>query len=194
MKTANEMWQFCLQNNFDQNWDSQTALKHLKVIEQNLQIDEHILMCFVGKREVMNGKCAFAITNKHICWGQQTLTSQWHKEILFNTISNITFSKGLFSSMISFNAIGDFTHIDIDTLKVTSRQSGVTCSVKNKTAQEIYNKCKITFENAKEKLLHPQTNINLSFADEILKYKKLLDVGAVTQEEFEKKKQQLLNL
>ena len=31
-------------------------------------------------------------------------------------------------------------------------------------------------------------------ADEILKYKKLLDAGAITQEEYEAKKKQLLNL
>lgn len=31
-------------------------------------------------------------------------------------------------------------------------------------------------------------------ADEIKKYKELLDMGAITQEEFESKKQQLLNL
>jgi ribosome-binding protein aMBF1 (putative translation factor) len=35
---------------------------------------------------------------------------------------------------------------------------------------------------------------NFSEADEILKFKKLLDEGIITQEEFEKKKKQLLNL
>lgn len=34
----------------------------------------------------------------------------------------------------------------------------------------------------------------LSSADEILKYKKLLDIGAITQEEYDCKKEQLLNL
>ena len=35
---------------------------------------------------------------------------------------------------------------------------------------------------------------SLSPADEIKKYKELLDMGAITPEEFEKKKKQLLNL
>lgn len=34
----------------------------------------------------------------------------------------------------------------------------------------------------------------VSSADEILKYKQLLDMGAITQEEYETKKQQLLEL
>ena len=39
-----------------------------------------------------------------------------------------------------------------------------------------------------------QENINLSVADEILKFKKLLDMGAITEEEYNKKKAELLNL
>ena len=35
---------------------------------------------------------------------------------------------------------------------------------------------------------------NLSAADEIKKYKELLDLGIITQEEFDQKKKQLLNL
>ncbi|MDY3829234.1 MAG: SHOCT domain-containing protein [Clostridium sp.] len=45
-------------------------------------------------------------------------------------------------------------------------------------------------ENEKEDV---QSN-NDSAADEIMKYKNLLDIGAITQEEFEAKKKQLLNL
>ncbi|MCL2053331.1 MAG: SHOCT domain-containing protein [Oscillospiraceae bacterium] len=37
------------------------------------------------------------------------------------------------------------------------------------------------------------TNISLSQADELRKFKDLLDEGIISQEEFEKKKEQLLN-
>jgi predicted Zn-dependent peptidase len=41
----------------------------------------------------------------------------------------------------------------------------------------------------------PQVQIQQnSSADEILKYKNLLDMGVITQEEFEQKKKQLLGL
>lgn len=36
--------------------------------------------------------------------------------------------------------------------------------------------------------------INITPADEILKYKKLLDIGAITSDEYNAKKKQLLNL
>lgn len=38
------------------------------------------------------------------------------------------------------------------------------------------------------------TNSNFSVTDEIKKYKELLDIGAITQEEYEKKKNELLNI
>ncbi|EGT4786849.1 SHOCT domain-containing protein [Clostridioides difficile] len=39
-----------------------------------------------------------------------------------------------------------------------------------------------------------EINNNNSNADEILKYKNLLDLGAITEEEFNTKKKELLNL
>lgn len=36
--------------------------------------------------------------------------------------------------------------------------------------------------------------INVSAADELLKYKQLLDLGILTQEEFDTKKKELLNM
>lgn len=49
---------------------------------------------------------------------------------------------------------------------------------------------RICEQNSTEKSL-TQTS---SAADEILKYKQLLDIGAITQEEFQAKKESLLNL
>ena len=45
-----------------------------------------------------------------------------------------------------------------------------------------------------EKSIEDGNNIEMSPADEILKYKNLLDAGAITQEEYEAKKKQLLGL
>ena len=38
------------------------------------------------------------------------------------------------------------------------------------------------------------TEVTTSVADELLKYKQLLDAGAITQEEFDAQKQKLLNM
>ena len=51
----------------------------------------------------------------------------------------------------------------------------------------------VKIENNK-KLDTNHVSVNISVPDEILKYKKLLDEGIITQDEFEAKKKQLLNL
>lgn len=57
-------------------------------------------------------------------------------------------------------------------------------------AQNIMSLLNIIMHNASET---PDTS-KFNAADEILKYKELLDIGAITQEEFDAKKAQLLNL
>lgn len=49
-------------------------------------------------------------------------------------------------------------------------------------------------ENAEKEETDSTNQIQLSVADEIKKFKELLDDGVITQEEFETKKTQLLNL
>ena len=49
-----------------------------------------------------------------------------------------------------------------------------------------------TFINEKINVVHQPIQSTISVADEILKFKNLLDMGAITQEEFDKKKKELL--
>ena len=70
-----------------------------------------------------------------------------------------------------------------------------------KAAQESAQSCISALEiiadhndTRKEAANVPVVNMNVSAADEILKFKQLLDAGIITQEEFEAKKKQILNL
>ena len=66
-------------------------------------------------------------------------------------------------------------------------------------AQEIMSMLQVMCETQKLKsnqsnLEKDNKNESLSVADEIKKFKELLDMGAITQDEFEYKKKELLNL
>ena len=76
-----------------------------------------------------------------------------------------------------------------------------TKSFTYKAAQESAQSCISALEiiadlndTRKEATNVPVVNMNVSAADEILKFKQLLDAGIITQEEFESKKKQILNL
>ena len=67
----------------------------------------------------------------------------------------------------------------------------------NHSAKEMYNQICERVELAKktkmENILKQDQSSHISVADEILKFKELLDMGAITEEEFLKKKKELLN-
>lgn len=71
-------------------------------------------------------------------------------------------------------------------------------SEETKKAQSIFSYIshKIDDEKLKQRNFakNQQKYADISIADEILKFKQLLDMGAITEEEFEKKKKELLNL
>jgi hypothetical protein len=63
---------------------------------------------------------------------------------------------------------------------------------KNETMKEIIEYIEEQIEKAKAPITQTIINQNTSAADEIVKFKKLLDTGIITQEEFDKKKSTLL--
>ena len=64
----------------------------------------------------------------------------------------------------------------------------------NKVGEEIYNYLKQQIErNKKPEVVIQQVN-NVSPADELRKYKELLDDGIITQDEFDAKKKQILGI
>ena len=66
----------------------------------------------------------------------------------------------------------------------------------NEFAKQAYVEIKKAFEDYKATPIETTTNAipQASGADEIKKYKELLDMGIITQEEFDAKKKQLLGL
>ncbi len=75
---------------------------------------------------------------------------------------------------------------------VPFKKSSFVYKVGSKAVQNILSKLQIII-NELERNNNVVSNSNTSIADEIKKFKELLDIGAITQEEFEKKKKELLN-
>ena len=69
-----------------------------------------------------------------------------------------------------------------------------TSVVSNDKMQEVANFVKGKIDELKRSTSHVQATVALSCADELKKFKELLDSGIITQEEFDAKKKQLLGL
>lgn len=76
MKTAVEMYQYCVNNNYGKGISKSWCEKHFNVIAKNLNPNEEVLMTFMGLNDFIsmtkhNGNWAYAITNQRILVGQK---------------------------------------------------------------------------------------------------------------------------
>lgn len=164
----------------------------IKKIEQNLLQNEKVLYALAGNSTISNnndnlkidpfkikGKLAgvLAITDNRIIFCNNSIGVSNFKEIFLKDIQSID------STESSILGIGK--------LRIKGRTETFTIDISRKNiiedVKEIIYKYKDNHKN--------ESNIqkySFSNADEILKYKQLLEQGIITQEEFEKKKHELL--
>lgn len=120
-----------------------------------------------------------------------------------NGVIAITDKRILFCSSILGNKnqkqilIKDIQSIDENVNGLTKTGQIRICGITDTFVINIYKKnvgeeIKQVIYNLQTKVSHSNYTSNISQADEILKFKKLFDEGIITQEEFEKKKQELL--
>lgn len=185
MKTAQEMYQYCIDNGFGEGQNKKWGTKHFSLIEQALGNDEYAIMCFIGLHNYVSmtkhdSNFAYAITNKRIIMAQQKVIGQNFQTVAIDNLNDVTMTTGAV-----------FGTIVIDTIKET-----FNVGVNKIVAKNINNVIHDVLLSLKEdKKASANTNApTASSADEILKYKNLLDMGAITQDEFDEKKRQLLGL
>ena len=84
----------------------------------------------------------------------------------------------------------------IDFINTPTKTDSKTYKKARDNAQEALSALQLAIEKADpcEATVTPAASATTSAADEIMKYKQLLDAGAITQEEFDAKKKQLLGL
>ncbi|MDD4835326.1 MAG: PH domain-containing protein [Lutispora sp.] len=186
LSTAEGMYRYCIENNLGSGWNEKWGGKHFKIIENNLLDGEKVHLTFIGLHNYISAtkhgnNFAYAITNKRIMMAQKnTIAGEKFQSVSLDNINDITFKSGV--------ALGTVT---VDTIKETFNigLSKVSAKLINSKIHEVINDIKNNKGNGKL-----ESNDAASTADELKKFKELLDMGALTQEEFDIKKKQLLNL
>lgn len=85
-------------------------------------------------------------------------------------------------------------YIDMNPVRIRMKRSSGQYRKNLEETQEILSCLELIIRENQKSLSASENSKPADAADEILKYKKLLDAGAITQEEYEAKKKQLLNL
>ncbi len=181
MRTAQEMYQYCVHNGFGEGMNKAWGLKHFSLIEHALSKDEQAIMCFIGLHNYISptkhdSNFAYAITNKRIVMAQQKVLGQNFQTVNLDNLNDITAKIGVLVGVITIDTVKERFNI--------AMHSGV--------AKNINNVIHDTLLSIKRK--QSLNDVGTSTADEILKYKKLLDMGIITQAEFTKKKKDLMDM
>jgi hypothetical protein len=186
MSKAEGMYQYCVDNNFGKGFNEKLGLKHFGVLENNLMKGERVLMTFIGLHNYISttkhdNNYAYAITNKRIMFGQKTVTGSKFKAVAFERINDITFETGMVFGVLTIDTPQEKFNVALDKQSATSINNHI---------HQVLNELKINSSEARTQVV----SNTVSAADELKKFKELLDSDIITQEEFDAKKKQLLNL
>ena len=178
MKTAEEMMQFCVDNNTGVY--SFKDLKHFKVIEDSLQTGEYALLCFQGSQmvdrafhSIKDSRYSVALTNRRVVMRQRSGMGDDLQFIWYKDLNGMELTK----NSIMVDAAKNWPCIQIITEGVPYLREEIPGIM----------------EEIKQKKATAKVTKGSSSADEIRKFKGLLDDGIITEEEFLGKKKQLLD-
>lgn len=169
---------------------NKTALSHFLVIQENLLPGEEVLMALApnslynGSELVMGGLVAVVFTNRRLICGQKA--SSMRSPVKAVNLDNINDIQKDASS--SLNALLD-GKICIDTLK-----ENICFKFSTGSLDRIFIDVMKIVETYRTSKNTAPVVAPISNADELKKYKELLDMGVITQEEFDAKKKQILGL
>lgn len=119
MRTALDMYEYCIENNFGRGISEGWGLKHFGVIEKNLLPDEKVLMAFIGLHNYQSftkheKNYAYAITNKRIIMAQKKLIGENLKIVLLNNLNDVSARTGILAGTITFDTIKETFNVFVD--------------------------------------------------------------------------------
>lgn len=186
---AEKLYDYCLDHGTGRGLNRKWGVKHFTLIVNNLMPKEKVAFVFIGLNNFKSAakhdnNYAYAITDKRILMAQQNIIGESVKSINWNNINDITLNK---------NAL--FGVVEVDTFK-----ERFNIAVDRTQAQNIYNEIYRVYDILKRKEERKQYAPPKSEQpkedpyEQLKKLKELLDMGILTQDEFDAKKKQILNI
>ena len=157
----------------------ETHLNHLKA---SLDLNEEVIYLFTGLAENWgNDTTACAVSsNDTFIFASKPLIGDKTKRISLSDIKEISVLNKLITNQVVFETLTEKFAVNLGS------------SEKVNEVAKIVRSYVTNFKTQKRISEKPNGGKPISVADELLKFKQLLDAGVITQEEFDKKKAELL--
>ncbi len=192
LTTAEEMYTYCKDNNLGTGVSKGWAIKHFQLLLDNLKPDEVIHCVFIGLHNYKSmtkhdNNFAYALTDSRIIMAQHKVFGANVQSVNIDNINDITLSK---------SGIGG---IGLGTVCIDTFKEKFNVGVNVTYAGNIYDRVHEVWDmiRARKEENQPTRTVvqNVkSPAEQIKEYKELLDMGIISQEEFNQKKKELLGL
>ena len=195
MRTIDEISKFILENGYHftvtEKEFTKSIAKTFEYILPKVNDTEEILFAFNVPISVgpVVGNTGVIITNKKMIYGRSSsgfLSQGGMKIVDITDINDISFHD---VDALQRFLIADSYKINIDTIREEVVMNFGCIKSNRQKIEEVATKLTDILFELKNKKNAPAA---VSVADEMLKFKQLLDMGIITQEEFEKKKRELL--
>lgn len=187
MKTAEEMSNFCIKYGYGQGITKKWTFKHFSLVANNLSENEYVVFCFIGLHNYISttkhdGNYGYALTNKRLLIAQQKVVGNSVKSIILDKLNDITKQRGILLGVLTIDTLSEIVNVAIDKDSVDR--------ISDSLNEIIYD-----FKHSNDNIILQSVQQNsTSSADEIRKFKELLDEGIISEEDFSAKKKELLNL
>ena len=180
MITAAQMDEYCIRNKLGY-YPGSSHKKEFAVLEEQIRETEQLLLSFTANNlynadsaPAWNGNVAVVLTDQRLLYGKKTLLGGTFRAVDLIDVAGIDES-----------SFGNYeTKLIID-FSVGER---IMLGLNRKNADKVIELLKETLELQKKQ----RKKETVPVADELLKFKQLLDMNAITEEEYEKKKKELL--
>lgn len=184
LKTAADMADFCQEQGYSVGTIKKWITRHFKLIEEQLNDDEYVMFCFVGLHNFVSttkhdNNYAYALTNKRLILAQQKVIGNNVQSIVLDNLNNVSKNAGMMYGTLTINTLGASVVVGVD--------KGAADNINDALNKIIYD-----LKNTAKTSVVLNNSSAVSPVDEIRKYKELLDDGIISQEEFDKKKTELL--
>lgn len=119
MRTAEEMYDYCIENGYGHGFNKHNSLKHFAVLEANLKPDEEVLFPFIGLHNYQSiskhdNNFAYAVTDRRFLMAQKKVIGQNVQSVRLDYFNDITFSTGIAMGIITIDTIKEQFNIAVN--------------------------------------------------------------------------------
>lgn len=187
--SAEALYDFCAKHGCGQGFSREWGIRHFRLISNTLQSDERLILPFIGLNGYKSmtkhdGNYAYAITDKRIIMSQQKAIGQHSKIVSLQNINDVSIEKNALMGVIVIDARGETLRIGLNSAIVQNVYEKLLEGLKSARASVMTQAQPVIVQQTAEK----------SPVEQVKELKELLDMGIITQDEFDRKKNELLGL